>query len=91
MQNNTAFKSAPAKTDDKKIDVTLKNGEAEIKLSTWTEDLGWCCQKTMSLDIEKLDELQGLITEARVKLQREADEANDDILSAAILEFRTFA
>lgn len=87
MQNNTAYKFAPVITDDKKIDVTLNEGEAEIKLSTWVEDLGWCCQKTMSLDLEMLDEMHRVISAARSKIRRDADQEGDDILSARILNF----
>lgn len=87
MQNNTAFKFAPVFSDEKKIDVSLEDSQAVIKLSTWVEDLGWCGQKTMSLDAEMLDELSRLIIAAKLKLKHEAADDSDSILSAKILEF----
>lgn len=87
MQNNTAFKFAPVFTDEQKIDVALENGQAVIKLSTWVEDLGWCGQKTIALDTEILDELSRLVTAAKMKLKRDAEDDSDEILSARILDF----
>jgi len=84
MQNETA-KFAPVRSNEKKVEVQVEGDKAVIKLSTWVEGLGWCCQKTMSLDLEMLEELQGLISCAKTELERDAED--DDILSAAILEF----
>lgn len=85
MQNNTAYKFAPVESKEKKVEVSLEGEKAVIKLSTWVEGLGWCGQKTMSLDAAMLDELHGLIGAAKAELERDAED--DAILSAAILEF----
>ena len=69
MQSSTAYKFAPIVTDEKKIDVSLRGGEAEVRLSTWVEDLGWCGQKTMAFDAAMLDELHRVIAAARVRLK----------------------
>ena len=86
MQNNTALQFAPVYTDEQKIEVSLQDDQAVIKLSTWTDGLGWCTQKTMALDPEMLDELHRVLTAARVKVKSESD----DILSATVLEFPKF-
>ena len=99
MQSNTAVKFTPIFSDEKKVEVSLHDDQAVIKLSTWTEDLGWCGQKTLSLDAAMLDDLHNVITAARIKLNRQkaenrvdeetdADSEND---SARILRFPNFS
>ena len=71
MQTNTAPQFLPSINDDKKLEVVIENDEAVIKLSTFTENLGWCCQKTMRLNAELLDDLHHIIASARYKLNRQ--------------------
>lgn len=71
MQINTATKFLPIVTDEKKIEISLTEEQAIIKLSTWTEDLGWLCQKTMSIDAEMLDDLHRVIASARYRLNKQ--------------------
>ena len=86
MQTNTAKQFLPSIHNNKKIEVSLENGEAVLKLFTWTEDLGWCGQKTMRLEAEMLDDLHRAITAARYKInQRKAD--NNEFSTAKVLEF----
>ena len=99
MQSNTAIKFTPIFSDEKKVEVSLHDDQAVIKLSTWTEDLGWCGQKTLSLDAAMLDDLHNVITAARVKLNRRkaenrTDEETENGLendSARILRFPNFS
>lgn len=90
MQNNTAIKFAPVYTDEQKVEVSLQDNQAVVRLSTWTEGLGWCVQKTMALDAEMLDELHRVLTAARMKIKRDAVDNEDEILSATVLEFPKF-
>ncbi len=89
MQTNTAVKFLPIFSDEKKVEVSLEDRQAIIKLSTWTEDLGWCGQKTMSLDAEMLDDLHRVISAARIKLIRQKTENQEEIenLTAKVLQF----
>lgn len=87
MQKNTATQFAPVYTDEQKVEVSLQDDQAVIKLSTWTDGLGWCTQKTMALDPEMVDELHRVLTAARLKIKNN----NDEILSSTILEFPKFA
>jgi hypothetical protein len=89
MQMNTAVKFLPIFSDEKKVEVSLENSQAIIKLSTWTEDLGWCGQKTMSLDAEMLDDLQRVISAARLKLHRQKleNQSENALLPAKVLQF----
>jgi hypothetical protein len=90
MQTNSAKQFLPSIRDDKKIEVSLENNEAVLKLSTWSEDLGWCCQKTMRLEAEMLDDLQRVIASARYKLnQQQADKGEFKV--GKVLEFPSVA
>lgn len=73
MQTNTAHKFAPVVTDDKRIDLKIEGENAAISLSLWTDGLGWCTQKTMTLDADLLDDLHRVIAAARVKVKRPID------------------
>lgn len=79
MQSNTANKFLPIVTDEKKLELSLNESQAIIKLSTWTEDLGWCGQKTLTLDAEMLDDLHRLIASARYKLNGQKSNADDNV------------
>jgi hypothetical protein len=99
MQSNTAVKFTPIFSKEKKVEVSLQDDQAVIKLSTWTKDLGWCGQKTLSLDAEMLDDLHRVITAARLKLNhRKAEICDEDnaenkqeVDSAKILQFPNFS
>jgi hypothetical protein len=90
MHTNTAKQFSPSIHDDKKIEVSLENNEAVLKLSTWTEDLGWCCQKTMRIEAQMLDDLQRAITAARYKLNQQKADRNEFSIGK-ILEFPVIA
>ncbi len=93
MQNNAALKFAPVFSDDKKIDMSIDNGETKIILSTWTDGLGWCTQKTMALDAGLLIELHRLVSAAKVRVAMESasSDAEDNEDTAKILQFPRFA
>jgi len=86
MFGNTATKLLPIITEEKKIDVSIENGEAVLKLSTWTENLGWTCQKTMRLEAEMLDDLHRAISAARYCLNSQKAE-NGEAVKSNVLEF----
>lgn len=91
MQSNTAVKFLPIFSDEKKVEVSLQEDQAVIKLSTWSEDLGWLGQKTMSLDAAMLDDLHRVITAARLKLNKQKAEDQTEISSAKVLQFPNFS
>lgn len=90
MQSNLAVKFLPVISDEKKVEVALRDDQAVIKLSTWTEDLGWLTQKTMSLDAEMLDDLHRVITAARVRLNNQKAETQEETVSSKVLKFPSF-
>ena len=87
MQSNVAAKFLPIFSDEKKVEVSLEGDQAVIILSTWTEDLGWCRQKTMSLDAEMLDDLHRVISSARYRLNNRESESEETIKSANVIAF----
>ncbi len=91
MQSNTAVKFLPIYTDEKKVEVSLEDNKAVIKLSTWVEDLGWCAQKTMSLDAEMLDDLHRVIASARYRLNKQNAEETENPNQSKVLAFPNFS
>jgi predicted DCC family thiol-disulfide oxidoreductase YuxK len=91
MQSNLATKFLPIVSDEKKIEVSLINDQAIIKLSTWTEDLGWCRQKTLTIDAEMLDDLHRVIASARYKLNNKKSESKENFQIKKVLEFPKFS
>lgn len=91
MQTNAAVKFAPVFSDDKRVDLSIDNGEARLQLSTWTDGLGWCTQKTMLLDADLLDEVHRVITAARLKIKRNAADTDIEHEPAKVLAFPKFA
>jgi hypothetical protein len=86
MQSNLKFKSLPIENDNQKIEVQLDSeNQVTLKLSTWTEGLGWCVQKTLSFDADFLGDLQRALIVARNKINRERVETGDNIQSAKII------
>jgi hypothetical protein len=86
MQANLKFKSLPIENDNQKIEVQLDaDNQVSLKLSTWTEGLGWCAQKTMSFDAGILDDLQRALIVARNKINRERAETNEETQTAKII------
>ncbi len=91
MQSNLATKFAPIFSDEKKIEVSLNDDQAVIKLSTWTEDLGWCGQKTLTLDAEMLDDLHRVIASARYKINGKKVAEGETASPSNILSFPNFS
>ncbi len=91
MQSNLATKFLPIVSDEKKIEVSLTDTQAVIKLSTWTEDLGWCGQKTLTVDADMLDDLHRVIASARYKLNNKKSETEETFQTKKVLEFPKFS
>ena len=91
MQSNIATKFLPIVSDEKKVDVSLTESQAVIKLSTWTEDLGWLCQKTLSIDVEMLDDLHRVIASARYRLNKQKTVSEEIKKDTKVIEFPSFS
>ena len=87
MQTNLKFKSLPIENDNQKIEVQLDTeNQVTLKLSTWTDGLGWCPQKTMSFDADVLNDLQRALIVARNKINRERVESGEVFQPAKIIK-----
>ncbi len=86
--NNTA-KLLPIISDEEKLEVSLEGDKAIIKLSSWNEDLGWCGQKTLRVDINMLDDLHRAIAAARVRVNKQKD--TETPLVNKVLAFPVFS
>lgn len=83
MSNNEIAVRDRAAIEEKKIEVSVEDDKAVIRMSSFASGIGWFIQKTITVDVEMLDELHAKLTEACGAIRRESDE----ILSAEMLEF----
>lgn len=90
MQSSSAVKFAPVVLDERRIDLSIDGDETVIKLSTWTDGLGWCTQKTMALDPAMLDEMHRVIAAARSKVKNRRMDSGDEFAPAKVLSFPNF-
>jgi len=63
-------KFLPLVDGESKVEVSLHGDLVEIKLSTWTDGLGWCDQKTIRVPNSMLDDLHHLLAAARISRDR---------------------
>jgi len=57
-----------------------------LRYLTWTDGLGWCCQKTIRVEGEQLDELHRAITVARHRYRRQRAETGEPTASAQVIQ-----
>jgi hypothetical protein len=81
--------------ENQKIEVLLdtENGEGVVtlKYSTWTDGIGWCCQKTIQLESNLLDDLHHALTIARMKINREKINAGIEFEPAKVIQLSCVA
>jgi hypothetical protein len=74
---------------DQQVEVVFEITEGEervaLRYSTWTEGLGWCCQKTIRLETDQLDELHRALTVARHRRNRRRAEAGEPHTPAQVI------
>ena len=81
--------------DDKRVEVSLESNEGTervvLRYLTWTEGLGWCSQKTISLDGDQLDDLHRALTVARHRLHLQRAERGQRAEPAQVIQLPTLA
>ena len=84
----TAARALQPARPEQKVEVVFEPGEERVALRylTWTEGLGWCCQKTIRVDAEQLDELHRAITVARHRVNRRRAEAGETPKPAQVIQ-----
>ena len=89
--NRAAGRSLESAGKQQKVEVTFEQHEGAecvaLRYLTWTDGLGWCCQKTIRVEAEQLDELSRAITAARHRVRRNRAEAGDAAAPAQVIQF----
>ena len=90
--DNTAAVLSPERAGkQQKVEVTFEQQEGggecvALRYLTWTEGLGWCCQKTIRVGGEQLDELHRAITVARHRARRQRAETGEQTTPAQVIQ-----
>ena len=78
--NNALVNEIPSGELDSRVEVIVEHEagghRVMLRSSTWTDGLGWCAQKTISVDASQLDELHHAITVARHRINRQRADEN---------------
>jgi hypothetical protein len=81
--------------DDRTIEVAFERrdgGEVvALRYMTWTDGLGWCCQKTIRVEEDQLDELHRALTVARHRARRRAAESGGAPTTAQVIQLPSLA
>ena len=89
--SNAAGHPLEAAGTQQKVEVTYEQHEGgecvALRYLTWAEGLGWCCQKTIRVGGDQLDELHRAITVARHRHKRQRAEAGEPAAPAQVIQF----
>lgn len=93
---NTASGLSPERAGkQQKVEVSFEQQEGgacvALKYLTWTDGLGWCCQKTIRVEEEQLDELHRAITAARNRARRQRAESGEPATPSQVIQFPSLA
>ena len=95
FSDSDAARTQEAAREDRKVEVAFEQHEgAEVlalRYMTWTDGLGWCCQKTIRVEQDQLDELHRALTVARHRAKRRAAEAGAPQTPAQVIQFPSLA
>ena len=94
-QNQTAAHTLNSSRPEQKIEVVMQTRGGEdciaLRLSTWTDGLGWCAQKTIELEPGQLDDLHRVVTVARRRLASKRAQADQPTAPAKVIYLPTVA
>jgi len=92
VQQRAILQPSISTDNERKIEAVLsEDNTVMLKLSTWTEDLGWTCQKTIEVDPEMLDDLHHAIAALRYRANRRKAEQGGVVTDSKVIEFPSFA
>ena len=90
VSSTAAGRPLEAAGTGQKVEVTFEQQEGgecvALRYLTWTEGLGWCCQKTIRVGGEQLDELHRAVTVARHRYLRQRAEAGEPSAPAQVIQ-----
>lgn len=94
-QNQTAAQTRKSSRPEQKLEIVMQARDGEncvaLRLSTWTDGLGWCAQKTIELEPDQLDELHLAATVARRRLASKRADADQPAAPAKVIHLPTVA
>ena len=92
MQQRAILQPSVSTGNERKIEAVLsEDNTVMLKYSTWREDLGWTCQKTIEVEPEMLDELHHAIAAMRYRVNSRKAEQGNTVTEAKVIEFPSFA
>lgn len=75
---------------DQQVEVVFEPTEGgervALRYSTWTEGLGWCCQKTIRLEEDQLDDLHRALMVARHRRNRRRADSGETHAPAQVIQ-----
>jgi hypothetical protein len=81
--------------DNRTIEVAFEQRDGEevvaLRYMTWADGLGWCCQKTIRVEEDQLDELHRALTVARHRARRRAAESGGAHAPAQVIQLPSLA
>lgn len=93
--NNATAQFPSTSGAESRVEVILETHEGEervaLRYSTWVEGLGWCTQKSFSVDAAQLEDLQRSLTAARHRIARRRAAAGEAHKPAQVLQFPAVA
>ncbi len=95
QQKQPAARSANSSRPEQKLEVVMQTRDGAdcvaLRLSTWTDGLGWCAQKTIELEAGQLDELHLAVTVARRRLAAKRAETDQPTAPAKVIRLPAVA
>ena len=92
MQQRAILQPSVSTDNERKIEAVLReDSTVMLKFSTWRDDLGWTCQKTIEVAPEMLDDLHHTIAAMRCRVNRKKAEQGTPVTDAKVIEFPNFA
>lgn len=92
MQQRAISQPSVSADNERKIEAVISEDDTVmLKLSTWTENLGWTCQKTIEVNPEMLDDLHHTIAALRHRVNRRKAGQGNAPTDSTVIEFPSFA
>jgi hypothetical protein len=92
VQQSAVLQPLISNESDSKIDAVLReDSTVMLKFSTWRDDLGWTCQKTIEVAPDMLDELHHAIAAMRVRVNRRKAAEGSPVAEGKLVDFPVFA
>jgi hypothetical protein len=92
VQQRAILQPSISTDNERKIEAVLcEDSTVMLKFSTWTENLGWTCQKTIEVDPEMLDDLHHSIAAMRYRVNHRKAGQGNTATDSKVIDFPTFA